>query len=53
MTHPVWKLLSDYDQPVLSLIEKVPMLLVRMRADGAVLDTSKRVCSRVEEGNRA
>ena len=39
MTHPVWKLLSDYDQPEMSLIEKAPMLQVRMRADGAVLDT--------------
>ena len=38
MTHPVWKLLSDYDQPEMSLIEKVPMLLVRMRADGVVVE---------------
>ena len=38
MMRSVWKLLSDYDQPELSLIEKAPMLLVRMRADGAVLD---------------
>ncbi|MFB3132165.1 MAG: PAS domain-containing protein, partial [Rhodothermales bacterium] len=38
MTHPVWKLLADYDQPDQSLIEKAPMLLVYMRADGTVLD---------------
>ena len=38
MTHPVWKRLAEYDQPELSLIEKAPMLLMHMRADGAVLD---------------
>lgn len=38
MTHPVWTPLANYDQPDKALIEKAPMLLVRMRAGGAVLD---------------